>query len=383
MSLFLRAASGENTATAPIWIMRQAGRHLPEYRALKEKYSFWQLARTPELAAEVTLQPVRRYGMDAAILFSDIMTPLPAMGLALDFKPGPVFEEPIRDPRQVDSLRIPHQEEIAPFVADALRLIRKESPVPVIGFAGAPLTLATYIVQGGGSKDYAEFRVFLRQEPVAAHALLDRLTEVTIRYLTLQIEAGAQAVQLFDSWAGLHDARSYAEFGRPYAKRVLEALEIHRVARIYLAVDASHLYDEISRLPAEAVSVDWRLSLSAVRDHLPGKTLQGNLDPSLLLAPPKTLVAEAIRVLREGRGGAHIFNLGHGILPQTDPGAVALLIDTVKTFDRHAESEAPKAAGLRPVGSTVFFDGLEVEPARPGESSRRGSRRDSSEEESE
>lgn len=366
MSLFLRAANGEDTPTAPIWIMRQAGRHLPEYRALKEKHSFWQLARTPELAAEVTLQPVRRYGMDAAILFSDIMTPLPPMGLAIDFQPGPVFEQPVRTPHQVEGLRIPAQEEIAPFVADALRIIRRESPVPVIGFAGAPLTLATYVVQGGGSKDYAEFRAFLRREPLAAHSLLDKLTEVTIRYLTLQVEAGAQAIQLFDSWAGLHDARAYAEFGRPYNKRVLEALAKLRVARIYLAVDAAHLYGEINQLPAEAVSVDWRQPLSTVREQLPGKALQGNLDPSLLLAPPKVLVAEAQRVLHEGSGGPHLFNLGHGILPQTDPGAVALLIDTVKTFDRQAAKDDPTRAGLRPTGSSVFLDGLEVEPAGPG-----------------
>jgi uroporphyrinogen decarboxylase len=369
VSLFLRSAAGENTATAPIWVMRQAGRHLPEYRALKERHSFWELARTPELAAEVTLQPVRRYGMDAAILFSDIMTPLPAMGLAIDFQPGPVFEEPIRDPRQVERLRVPHQDEIAPFVAAALRLIRRESPVPVIGFAGAPLTLATYMIQGGGSKDFGEFRAFLRQEPLAAHALLDLLTEVTIRYLSLQIDAGAQAVQLFDSWAGLHDARAYAEFGRPYAKRVLEALERHKIARIYLAVDASHLYREIARLPAEAVSVDWRLPLSDVRERLPGKTLQGNLDPAVLLAPPKVLVAETERVLREGLGGPHIFNLGHGILPQTDPEAVALLIDTVKAFDRAAASADMREQhreGLRPTGASVFLDGLEVEPAGPG-----------------
>ncbi|HEX7005446.1 MAG TPA: uroporphyrinogen decarboxylase [Trueperaceae bacterium] len=366
MSLFLRAANGDDTPNAPIWIMRQAGRHLPEYRALKEKHSFWQLARTPELAAEVTLQPVRRYGVDAAILFSDIMTPLPAMGLALDFQPGPVFEQPVRTAKEVESLRIPSQEEIAPFVADALRLIRRESPVPVIGFAGAPLTLATYMVQGGGSKDYAEFRAFLRQEPIAAHALLDKLTEVTIRYLTLQVEAGAQAVQLFDSWAGLHDARSYAEFGRPYNKRVLEAMAGLRVARIYLAVDAAHLYGEIAQLPAEVVSVDWRQPLSFVRERLPGKVLQGNLDPSLLLAPPRTLVAEAQRVLHEGLGGPHIFNLGHGILPQTDPGAVTLLIDTVKTFDRQAARDAPAPEGLRPVGASIFLDGIEVEPAGPG-----------------
>jgi uroporphyrinogen decarboxylase len=373
VSLFLRALAGENTRSAPIWVMRQAGRHLPEYRALKEKHTFWELARTPELAAEVTLQPVRRYGLDAAILFSDIMTPLPAMGLRIDFQPGPVFEEPVRDPRQVESLRVPPQEEIAPFVTDAVRLIRRESPVPVIGFAGAPLTLATYVIQGGGSKDYADFRGFLRQEPLAAHALLDKLTEVTIRYLGLQVDAGAQAVQLFDSWAGLHDARTYAEFGRPYAKRVLESLGQQRVGRIYLAVDASHLYEEIAKLPAEAVSVDWRLPLSLVRERLPGKTLQGNLDPATLLAPPKIIVSEAERVLHEGLGGAHVFNLGHGILPQTNPDAVALLIDAVKSFDRHVDRDR-KEPGLRPVGSSVFLDGLEVEPAGPA-NEREGSGR--------
>lgn len=338
-SLFLRAASGEDTPTAPVWIMRQAGRHLPEYRELKERYTFWQLARTAELAARVTLQPVLRYGVDAAVLFSDIMSPLPALGLRIDFQPGPVFEQPVRTRAAVEALQVPHQDEIAPFVAEALRLLSRESPVPVIGFAGSPLTLATYIVEGGGSKDYAEFRSFLRREPVTAHALLDRLTVLTVRYLSMQIEAGAQAVQLFDSWAGLHDARWYREYGLPYNRRVLDALSKYRVPRIYLALDAAHLLAEIAELPAEVVSVDWRLPLSQVRERLPDRVLQGNLDPAHLLAPPESLVAEAERVLLEGKGGAHIFNLGHGIMPKTDPEAVALLIATVKAFDRHADSD--------------------------------------------
>lgn len=344
--LYLRAARGEDTERAPIWIMRQAGRHLPEYRALKEKYSFWELARTPELAAEVTLQPIRRYAMDAAILFSDIMTPLPPMGVAIDFRPGPVFESPVRSGEAVNALVVPHQEDIAPYVAEAIALIRRESPVPLIGFGGAPLTLATYMVQGGGSKDYAEFRQFLRAEPTAAHALLDKLAEVSIRYLRMQVEAGANAVQLFDSWAGLHDARTYADFGRPYAHRVLAALAPLRVPRTYIAVGAAHLYREIAALPADVVSVDWREPLDAVRPKLAGKALQGNLDPALLLAPPETLVREVERVLREGRGGAHIFNLGHGIMPQTDPGSVQLMVDTVRAFDRTTGSVAP-LGGLR------------------------------------
>ena len=339
MSLFLDAASGKDTARAPIWIMRQAGRYLPEYRALKEKYTFWELCRTPELAAEITLQPIRRFEMDAAILFQDIMTPLPPMGLEIDFTPGPVFKTPVRSEDAVNELVVPEQNEIAPYVAEAIRLIRAESPVPLIGFGGAPLTLATYIVQGGGSKDYDEFRQFLRYAPETAHKLLEKLTEVSIRYLKMQIEAGAQAVQLFDSWAGLHDARTYREFAKPYNTRIFEALADYGVPRLYIAVDALHLYGEIKDLPCEVVSVDWRTPLSQVRSLLPGKVLQGNLDPAALLAPEKVMQGEAERVLREGLGGPHIFNLGHGIMRQTDPERVTQLLEVVRAFDRTGVAE--------------------------------------------
>lgn len=336
MSLFLEAARGQSTPRTPIWIMRQAGRYLPEYRALKERYDFWELCRTSELACEVTLQPLRRFPLDAAILFQDIMTPLPVMGLEITFTPGPVLAAPIRSAAQVATLRVPAQDEIAPFVAAAIRLLRQESPVPLIGFGGAPLTLATYCVQGGGSKDYAEFRQFLRRAPAAAHALLDKLTEVSIRYLKMQLEAGAQAVQLFDSWAGLHDETTYRTFGTPYAERVLRALEPYTVPRIYFAPGALHLYGAISTLSAEVIGVDWRKPLSDVRPLFPGKTLQGNLDPAVLLGPRELIRDEATRVLREGSGGPHIFNLGHGIFPQTEPDSLAFLVDTVHAFDREA-----------------------------------------------
>lgn len=339
MSLLLRALRGEDTPVAPVWIMRQAGRHLPEYRALKERHDFWTLARTPELTAEVTLQPVRRYGMDGAILFSDIMTPLPPMGLELDFRPGPVLAAPVRDRAAVDALRVPTQDEVAPFVADAIRLLRAElGEVPLIGFGGAPLTLATYAVEGSGSKEYATFRAFLRAEPDAAHALLDKLTETSIAYLRMQVEAGAQAIQLFDSWAGLHDARTYAAFGAAYARRVLDGLADLGVPRIYLALDGAHLERAVATLPCEALSVDWRRPLSIWRAVAPGKALQGNLDPAALLAPEAALVAEVGRVLDEGRGGAHVFNLGHGIFPNTSPDAVTRLVDVVRGYDRHAEA---------------------------------------------
>ena len=335
MSLFLRAANGEDTSRAPIWLMRQAGRYLPEYRALKERYTFWDLCRTPELGVEVTMQPLRRFELDAAILFSDIMTPLSSMGVQIDFAPGPVIETPIRSAGQVAALRVPETEEIAPFVGDILRELRKVCPVPVIGFGGAPLTLATYLVQGAGSKDYATFRQFLRAEPAAAHALLSKISDVSLRYLQMQIDAGAQAIQLFDSWAGLHAMDMYEEFGAPYARRVLEGL--HGVPRVYIAVASGHLLPAIATLPVEMVSVDWRTPLSVARAAFPGKALQGNLDPALLLAPHDVLAREARKVLTEGLGGAHVFNLGHGMMKEASPDAVGHLVDTVHEFDRHAQ----------------------------------------------
>lgn len=335
--LFLRAISGEDTATAPVWFMRQAGRFLPEYRALKEKYSFWQLARTPELATEVTLQPVRRLGVDAAILFQDIMTPLPPMGVDIEFAPGPVIQEPIRTGAQVDALVVPEQDGLTPFVSDAIKLIRAECPVPLIGFGGAPITLATYLVQGGGSKDYAELRAFLRRDPGAAHALLEKLTELSIRYLRMQVDAGAQAIQLFDSWAGLHAEPAYREFVLPYNRRVFDALADCGVPRIYLAVGAGHLYGVFGELGADAYSVDWRTPLDVVRRTIGGNpTLQGNLDPAAMLGSRESIEREVTAVLDAGRGGAHVFNFGHGMIPAANPDDVAYAIECVRAYDRHA-----------------------------------------------
>jgi len=335
MSLFLRAANGEDTERAPIWMMRQAGRYLPEYRDMKEKWSFWDLCTHPELATEVTLQPLRRYALDAAIVFSDIMTPLSSMGLDIDFRPGPVIANPVRSMADAMALRVPDAEEITPFVHDAIRMLRKELKVPLIGFGGAPLTLATYTVEGKGSKDYALFRQFLWSQPEAAEALLDRITEVTVRYLRLQVAAGAQAVQVFDSWAGIHDEAAYRRFGLPYAQRVFDGLADLNVPRIYIAVASGHLMKAISELHCEVISLDWRSPLTAARAALPGKVLQGNLDPAVLLGTPEVIEREAARVLRDGLGGAHIFNLGHGIMKETPPDHAARLIDFVTQFDRH------------------------------------------------
>jgi uroporphyrinogen decarboxylase len=305
--------------------MRQAGRYLPEFRELRERHGFWGLCRNPELAAEVTLQPLRRYGLDAAIVFSDIMAPLPAAGIDVQFAPGPVITSPVRTHEDVRRLRVPEPGTAAPFTTDAVRLVAEATVRPVIGFAGAPLTLAKYVV---GEE---RFQDWLWQEPDRAHALLGLLAEVSAGHLRAQVEAGASMVQLFDSWAGGVDRRTYQEFGLPHARRALEG--VGEAPRVYFATSAAHLAAEIATLPAETIGVDWRVPLSQARRDFPGRCLQGNLDPARLAGPSEGL-AEAVReVLRAGRGGPHIFNLGHGVLPHTPPDNVARLVDAVHAFD--------------------------------------------------
>lgn len=306
----------------------------PEYRELKAKLSFLEMTRTPEIAAEITLQPLRRFPLDAAIIFSDIMTPLEALGIEIEFSPGPSIAQPIRSRAQVEALEL--RADIAPFVGDALRIVKAELPenVGLIGFGGAPLTLAAYLIEGGGSKEYARFRQLLRGDPAVVHALLEKLTGLTIAYLRMQAEAGCDAIQLFDSWAGLHDEPTYREFGLPYYKRIMESLAGTGVARIFFALGASHLMDAIAEIPCEAVSVDWRTDLRLARKKFPGRALQGNLDPAMLYAGRDTVAAETVRILEAGRGGAHVFNLGHGIWPDTPIDAVAHLVETVHTYNR-------------------------------------------------
>lgn len=331
---FVQTVRGVSEERAPIWLMRQAGRYLPEYRELKAKSSFLEMTRTPELAAEITLQPLRRFPLDAAIIFSDIMTPLEALGIEIEFSPGPSIKQPIRSRVQVESLTL--RAEIAPFVGEALRIVKAALPATVglIGFGGAPLTLAAYLIEGGGSKEYARFRQLLRSDPAVVHALLEKLTVLTIEYLRMQAEAGADAIQLFDSWAGLHDEPTYREFGLPYHKRIMESLAGTGTARIFFALGAAHLMDAIAEIPCETVGVDWRTDLTLARKKFPGRALQGNLDPAMLFAGRDALAAEAVRILEEGRGGAHVFNLGHGIWPDTPIDAVAHLVETVHTYKR-------------------------------------------------
>jgi uroporphyrinogen decarboxylase len=301
--------------------MRQAGRYLPEYRQLRRRVDFLSVCRTPELAAEVTLQPVNRLGVDAAILFSDILILAEALGLEVRFEPAPMLPEPIRDLSGVERLRADDPEERLGFVYEAIRIIRGElhDRVPLIGFAAAPFTLAVYLVEGGPSKSYARIKGLLFDAPETAHKLMGRLADATARHLTEQIRAGAQAVQLFDTWAGLLAPAEYREFGLRYTRQVLERLQDAGAPRIYFALASAHLFDEIRECGAEVVGVDWRTPLDRASELLGDRfVLQGNLDPTLLLANPRVIEERARRVLREGAAApGHVFNLGHGILPDT------------------------------------------------------------------
>jgi uroporphyrinogen decarboxylase len=332
-SSFLAACRREPVTHRPVWIMRQAGRYLPEYRALRAKVDFEALTRTPELAAEVTLQPLRRFPLDAAILFSDIMTPLQGMGIGLSFEPAPVVREPIRTMRQVEALPELAPARDVPFVLESIRLIRAGLPrgVPLIGFAGAPFTLMCYLVSGGPSKEFAAARAFLYAQPATAQSLLARLADAMAQYLAAQAAAGAQALMLFESWAGLLAPREYVQFALPAVRRTVAALRRSGVPLIYYLNQGATLLPAVADLEVEVLGVDWRSPLSQVRSLLgPGKAVQGNLDPAALFAAPDELRHHIDAVLAEaGSAPGHIFNLGHGIWPDTDPEAVARLVDYV------------------------------------------------------
>ncbi|MBV8306691.1 MAG: uroporphyrinogen decarboxylase [Gammaproteobacteria bacterium] len=332
-SAFLAACRREPGAHRPVWIMRQAGRYLPEYRALRAKVDFEALTRTPELAAEVTLQPLRRFPLDAAILFSDIMTPLQGMGIELSFEPAPVVREPIRTLAQVEALPALAAARDVPFVLESIRLVRAGLPrgVPLIGFAGAPFTLLCYLVCGRPSKEFGAARAFLYSQPDTAQRLLGCLADAMAEYLAAQATAGAQALMLFESWAGLLAPREYAQFALPAVRRTAAALRRLGVPLIYYVNQGATLLPAVAQLDVDVVGVDWRSPLSQVRRIVgPDKAVQGNLDPAALFAPPGDLRRHVAAVLEEaGSAPGHIFNLGHGIWPDTDPDAVARLVDQV------------------------------------------------------
>ena len=341
---FLAACRRQSVPHTPIWIMRQAGRYLPEYRRVRSQAEFAALLRNPQLAAEVTLQPLRRFPLDAAILFSDIMTPLQGMGVDLSFEPGPVVREPIRTDAAVDALAPLVPERDVPFVLESIRLVRAGLPagVPLIGFAGGPFTLLCYLVCGRPSKEFGPARSLLYSSPALAERLLDTLADAMAAYLRAQAAAGAQALMLFESWAGLLAPQEFERFALRAVRRTVSSLRDCGVPLIYYVNQGSALMDGLADLDVDVIGVDWRSPLSVVRRKLgAAKAVQGNLDPAALFAPPEELRRHAGRVLDEaGPSPGHIFNLGHGIWPETDPDAVARLVDYV-----HERSARAAASG--------------------------------------
>jgi len=336
---FLRACAGLPVERAPVWLMRQAGRYMPEYRALRKRYPILEMMKHPERAAEVTLQPVEAFDLDAAIVFADILTLPEAMGLRLEFIPGrgPVFHNPVRDAADVRALRPVDARHALTFTLDAVRLSRERlrNRIPLIGFSGAPFTLACYAVEGGGSKDFDAVRGWMHTDPTRWADLMDRLTDTIIDYLLGQIEAGAQALQLFDSWAGCLAARDYERFAAPWTRRIFEALQ-HKVPTIHFSANGGHLLEQVAAMPVDVIGVDWRPDPANVLQRLgTDRVYQGNLDPALLLASDEAALAGAKDVLNAfAPAKGHIFNLGHGVVKTTPPERVRLLVDEVHRLSR-------------------------------------------------
>jgi uroporphyrinogen decarboxylase len=332
-SPFLAACRGEPHEVVPVWFMRQAGRSLPEYRELRGEGNILDAVRRPDLAAELTLQPVRRYGVDAAILFSDIMVPVAAVGFGVDIEPGtgPVAAEPFRSGADLDRLPPLVPEADIPYVIEAVKLLAGQLDVPLIGFAGAPFTVASYLVEGRPSRTYAATKRLMHTDPGLWAALLDRLADHAIASLRAQVAAGAAAVQLFDSWAGALSPRDYARHVQPASTKVFAALADLDVPRIHFGVHTGELLAAMAAAGADVLGVDWRTPLSEARRRVgPAVALQGNLDPAVCLAPWDVVAAEARAVLTDNGGHpGHVFNLGHGVLPETDPAVLERVVDLV------------------------------------------------------
>ncbi|UBM60917.1 uroporphyrinogen decarboxylase [Marinilongibacter aquaticus] len=333
--LLLRAARGEQVERVPVWTMRQAGRILKEYREVREKAgSFINLAKSPEMAAEVTIQPVDILGVDAAIIFSDILVVPEAMGLPYEMieKKGPLFPKTVKSAKDVEDLNTAHIEEHLSYVIDAIRLTKKglEDRVPLIGFAGAPFTILCYMVEGHGSKTFSEAKKMLYTEPELAHALLQKITDVTIAYLKAQVRAGANLIQVFDSWAGILSPAQYSAFAVPYIQQICEAID--EVPVTVFAKGAFFARKEIGQLACEVVGLDWNMDIQESRALIPTKTLQGNLDPCVLYGTFSQIEKETKAMLKAFGKQRYIANLGHGVYPDTDPEKVKCFIETVQSF---------------------------------------------------
>jgi uroporphyrinogen decarboxylase len=331
--LLVRALRREQVERTPVWFMRQAGRSLPEYRALRERHSFFEVASTPELCAEVTLQPVRRHGVDAAVLFADIMTPVLGMGIEVELVEGvgPVVERPIANAADVERLRVPDPEEVFAPVLEAVRIVRRELEPgrALIGFCGGPFTVAGYLVEGKPSRDFVRTKQLMYREPAVWHGLVDRLTDTFCGYVAAKTAAGADAIQLFDSWVGSLSVADYEEFVAPYSARVLAAVD---VPTIHFGTGTTHLLASMAAAGGDAIGLDWRVPLD--QGWLaagPEKAVQGNLDPAALLGPRERVEAAALDVLaRAGGRPGHVFNLGHGVLPETNPDDLGRLVELVR-----------------------------------------------------
>src|SRR5512136_418952 len=320
---FLDACWGKPVDRTPVWLMRQAGRYLPDYMRVRSNCTFLELCKSPELAAEVTIQPVDILGVDAAILFSDILTPVEPMGMKLDFVPGPVFEHPIRTMADVEALRIPNPEQDVPYVLDTIKILRRElaTKVPLIGFGGAPFTLACYMVEGKGSKDFAQIKQMMYTAPEVYAALMEKITTMDMEYLNAQIKAGAQAIQIFDTWGGILSPADYERYVLPYTASLINGLDRTGIPVIHFVKGAGTMLDIVQKAGGDVMGLDWHVNLGKARDILgPKMAVQGNLDPTVLFAPQATIELEVKRILYEnaGRPGL-IFNLGHGILPTVPP----------------------------------------------------------------
>jgi uroporphyrinogen decarboxylase len=333
MSVFIRACRRQPVPYTPVWFMRQAGRSLPEYRRVRAGTPMLEACATPAMIVEITMQPVRRYAVDAAIFFSDIVVPLKAIGIDLDIKPGvgPVVATPVRDIDAISRLR-PLETGDVPFVDEAVRALAGElGDTPLIGFAGGPFTLASYLIEGGPSKNHDHTKAMMYGAPKLWGDLMDRLADITIAFLRVQTDAGARAIQLFDSWVGAVGPDDYRRSVLPYTRKIFDALAGLGVPRIHFGVGTGELLGLMGEAGADVVGVDWRVPLDAAVQRVePGKALQGNLDPALLHAPWEIVRDRARDVLGRGRTAeGHVFNLGHGVLPSTDPGQLARLADFV------------------------------------------------------
>lgn len=330
-SSFLDVCTGKTPDSIPVWFMRQAGRSLPEYAAVRGTGDILHAISQPELVTEITLQPVRRHGVDAAVLYSDIMVPLHAIGFGVEIKPGvgPVISQPFQDKSDLNRIRGLDGEADTPYVLEAIRQLRKELAVPLLGFVGAPFTLACYAVEGGPSKNFTRTKSLMHSDPELWNALMEKLTALCIDSLNSQIDAGAQAIQLFDSWAGALSPHDYAHQVAPHSRKLFSAIRQRDVPSVHFGVATGELLKEMTNVGPDVLGVDWRVPLDVARERSGASVLQGNLDPAVCLGPADSVFAQADRVIDEGQGGGHIFNLGHGVLPNTDPGILTALVDHV------------------------------------------------------